>query len=693
MQTYVINTSENRVFDSNFLFELVGYNNITWMYSGLEHIDECAKTIIERQSAPMADECRVVVLVDFYSFPHTLHPDLEAASDYIAIYKSLIEIYLLDHLFDLMRGAHIAVGGREVFYIQYIEQATHRVNAAEQEHLAYLLSLSDEQMRLHRASSAEDAPKKLSTVSDEEYARILEEEKNAEKSEKAGKKKDKKAEDKRYMSFDISYEGGTLSFPAFSFHRNEQEDIPENAVGDEANAVTFDNFYRGFLVRRAQPFKYGVRTRTYIATGTAPSRAAFDTLALSLSLIRIYENEENIPLSEGNEAIPTIDKDSFTAIMKESYNKINAALEKSRLSSNRYYALEWPVGIDNTAEENDEKTVKVAIDPALERKEALTGAKYPAFEKKYEIIRNLATRVPGKKTPEEQKKLDTLMADYKKKRDEKRDSITKEEDKLQILKRAKRSSVCPFDLDYKNAISRHEGKLRKLLKSALGAEYVSTKYDEELKEANRAYDKYKAAEACMTKKIVGDGLFLLFTLLVMLVPFIVLQSTDLFMAKIAMGVAIGLCVGVFGGIFLLSFFLHILPFMKRMNSAKAKMTKVYEDCLVKQYRSFAKLKRRYEKELPAIEDIRYNIRVINFLHHTNYEQNRHAGEHREMLERVRDALLGMMSSLRIIPDAKSDVSIEGEFNIEKPFNSNENRVYKVFSVDAIDKMFNKKGGR
>ncbi len=689
MQTYVINTSENRVFDSNFLFELVGYNNITWMYSGLERIDECAKTIIERQSAPMADECRIVVLVDFYSFPHTLHPDLEAASDYIAIYKSLIEIYLLDHLFDLMRGAHIAVGGREVFYIQYIEQATHRVNAAEQEHLAYLLALSEEEEHLRRKNSGEEAPKKLSTVSDEEYARILEEEKNA---EKTAKKKEKKDADKRYTAFDIAYEGGTLSFPAVSFYRNEQEDLPENATEEDINGITFSNFYRGFLIRRAQPFKYGVRTRTYIATGTAPSRAAFDTLALSLSLIRIYENEENVPLSEGNETIPTIDKDSFTTIMKDSYNKVNAALEKSRLSSNRYYCLEWPVGVDVNANDAEE-TKPAKMDPAVERREALSGVKIPEFEERYQTIRRLATRVPGKKSPEDQKKLDDLMAKYKAKRDEKRDSITKDEDKLQILKRAKRSSVCPFDLDYKNALSQHEGKLRKLLKSALEAEYVSTDYDDELKEANRVYDKYKAAEACMTKNVIGDGLFLLLTLAVMIIPFIILQSSDFILAKITMGLAVGLAAGVFGGLFALSFFLHILPYVRKMKNAKAKMTKIFEDCMVKQYRSFAKLKNRYEKELLAIEDIRYNMRVINFLHHTNYEQNRHASEHREMLERVRDALLGMMSSLRIVPDAKSDVSIEGEFNIEKPFNSNENRVYKVFSVDAIEKMFNKKGGK
>ncbi len=688
MQTYVINTSENRVFDSNFLFELVGYNNITWMYSGLERIEECAKTIIERQSAPMADECRVVVLVDFYSFPHTLHPDLEAASDYIAIYKSLIEIYLLDHLFDLMRGAHIAIGGKEIFYIQYIEQATHRVNAAEEEHLAYLLSLPEEEARLHRRATAKDSAKKLSTVSDEEYARILEEEK---KSEKASKKEAKKEKDKRYASFDVGYEGGTLSFPAFSFYRNEADDVTEEEAETDGESITFSNFYRGFLQRRAQPFKYGVRTRTYIATGTAPSRAAFDTLALSLSLIRIYENEENIPLSEGNEAIPAIDKESFTGIIKESYNKVNAALEKSRISSNRYYCLEWPVGAEPSSEETEAEKPKT--DLAEERREALKDAKMPDFEGKYQAIRRFASRVPGKKSPEEQKILDGLMATYKAKRDEKRDSITKDEDKKMILKRAKRSAVCPFDLDYKNALAQHEGKLQKLLKSALAAEYVSTDYDKELKDAERVYDKYKSAEACMTKNVLGDLIFLLVTLAVMIVPFIVLQSADILSAKITMVFAALLAAGVFGGIFAFSFFMHILPFVRKKNNAKAKMLKIYESCLIKQFRSFAKLKKRYEKELLDVEEIRYNMRVINFLHHTNYEQNHHASEHREMLERVRDALLGMMSSLRIVPDSKADVSIEGEFNIEKPFNSNENRVYKVFSVDAIEKMFSKRGGR
>ena len=49
MLTYVINTSENKVLKSEVLFDLVGYNKIVWMRSGLSAIDECAEEILRRQ--------------------------------------------------------------------------------------------------------------------------------------------------------------------------------------------------------------------------------------------------------------------------------------------------------------------------------------------------------------------------------------------------------------------------------------------------------------------------------------------------------------------------------------------------------------------------------------------------------------------------------------------------------------------
>ena len=75
MLTYVINTSENKVLKSEVLFELVGYNRIVWMRSGLGAIENCAEEILRKQEPMTASEYRVVVLVDFLAFEKTLFPE------------------------------------------------------------------------------------------------------------------------------------------------------------------------------------------------------------------------------------------------------------------------------------------------------------------------------------------------------------------------------------------------------------------------------------------------------------------------------------------------------------------------------------------------------------------------------------------------------------------------------------------
>ena len=50
MLTYVINTSENKTFDSDRLFDLAGYHKIHWMNCSLSEIGECARTIHEKQN-------------------------------------------------------------------------------------------------------------------------------------------------------------------------------------------------------------------------------------------------------------------------------------------------------------------------------------------------------------------------------------------------------------------------------------------------------------------------------------------------------------------------------------------------------------------------------------------------------------------------------------------------------------------
>jgi len=56
----------------------------------------------------------------------------------------------------------------------------------------------------------------------------------------------------------------------------------------------------------------------------------------------------------------------------------------------------------------------------------------------------------------------------------------------------------------------------------------------------------------------------------------------------------------------------------------------------------------------------------------------------------------MMNSLSIVADNQPKTSsvkrLSEIFDIKEPINSKHNSVYKIFSVDAIEKMFDKKGG-
>ena len=683
MQTYVINTSENRVFDSNLLFELVGYNKISWLDSGLDRIETCAKSIVEKQSAPMADDCRVVVLVDFYSFKKTLHPDREAASDYVAIYKNFIEIYLLDHLFDPLRHARVGLDTCEVFYIQYVEQATHRYNDAEKEQVAHLLKLDEEcrRMRIERHNEK--------VKYEEQHQMSASAKANDGKPKKASKEVEDMGEEKRYSSFTIEYENGVLEFPAESFYQNDYDDDDIDEVGyiDPGSSenqmvngkVTFNKFYQGYRTRSAQPRKYGVMTRTYLASGAVASRAAFDNLNLSLSLIRIYEREDSLPQSDAqNEVIPRVNKTVFRNTLVTSYAKIDAALAEARENGgqNAFYSLEPPEmpGVSFEAQESDE-----ALHFENEEKD-----EKKTFEEQYLEIRSFSSNKHGEKTEAQQRAFDALMEKYKQKRDESREETLKEDKKQELLERAKKADRCPSLLDYKNAIEKREKHLRELLKKALAAEMGAADYTEEIARADKAYDKYKAAEACMNKNIVGDAIFLALTLLVMIVPYGILQCSDK-PFSIPSLILYVIAAAVFGGIFLFSFFLHFLPYLRRMDKAKLQMDIIYKDCLKKQEKAFEQLNSRYTKELPEIENIRYQMRVINYLYAANQEKNRHAEAHREMLERVRDVLHGMMSSMQIAPDPGLEVSVDGEFNINKPFSAN--KVYKIFSIDVIDEMF------
>jgi hypothetical protein len=51
----------------------------------------------------------------------------------------------------------------------------------------------------------------------------------------------------------------------------------------------------------------------------------------------------------------------------------------------------------------------------------------------------------------------------------------------------------------------------------------------------------------------------------------------------------------------------------------------------------------------------------------------------------------MLNNLDVEPVLDADESISGEFDINKPIRSRENRIYKIFSIETIEKLFKRKG--
>ena len=129
MLTYVINTSENKTFDSNLLFELVGYRQIQWKHCSLSRISECAEEIfkeVDSLSVAEADQYRVVVLVDFYGFPACKKTEDEAAADIVNIYKKCIRQYLTHNLHEYLSSRNIAPTDYVIYYIQYVNNRSQR---------------------------------------------------------------------------------------------------------------------------------------------------------------------------------------------------------------------------------------------------------------------------------------------------------------------------------------------------------------------------------------------------------------------------------------------------------------------------------------------------------------------------------------------------------------------------------------
>lgn len=641
MLTYVINTSENKVLKTDLLFDLVGYNKIEWMRCSLNKIGEKAEEIIEYQQPMTAGEYRVVVLVDFLAFEKTLFPEENPVSEYLAIYKSLIEIYLHDHLYTPLRRAQLGFDGLEVFYIQYTEKNTIRENAAEKEQLAKLLGLDDEAAQIAGGKKSEDGAEK------------------------------KPAE--RYDTFSIEYRGGEkITFRAEEFCK---------AI-DEDKKATFDTFYQNFPEKYDIAYRaFGSRSRTYVA-GTASarseSRAAFDNLNLSLALIRAYEQEVEIVVDKRDDVVdvPQMNKERFFDTLRHAYGKVQSALEYVRQRGNAggFYILETQKSV------SDSICSDVMSDE--EKMDVIGSAKGMSLEARYAKIRELASVPAGTKSEEEKRELSTYMSAYKQKRDEMRNHSTAQDTRL-ILQKAKKQSKYPSGLEYENAVEKKKTTMRRILKAAIDADYDGADYTQEFAEANDARDKYLSGKARLEKYIRTNIVCFFLVMLAMLVPYFVFQIKD---SKLGAVLLLSVALGFFGGVFLLSALLHVIPILRDIRLAKLKMTELHETCLIKQRQSIFRLRQRYTVYLPAVESIHYELDELETLYEANREINRHIEEHREMLEKVRDVLLGMLTSMQIPHKAEGNLTLDDdEFKINESFR--QNSIYRIFTIDVIEDIF------
>ena len=58
-----------------------------------------------------------------------------------------------------------------------------------------------------------------------------------------------------------------------------------------------------------------------------------------------------------------------------------------------------------------------------------------------------------------------------------------------------------------------------------------------------------------------------------------------------------------------------------------------------------------------------------------------------MLEVVENHLSAMLNNLGVEPTVVRYKDLAQEFNVNKSYMSNENKIYKIFSIDAIENLF------
>ncbi len=774
MLTYVINTSENKTFDSKKLFSFAGYHKIVWIDCLLSEVENYALEIYERQNALAATDFRVAVIVDFYSFDKIRKPygtdgfSREEEGVDLAIYYPFIEAYLADNLFDKLSRMNLKVEQRDIYYVQSTDNDGFEniSNAVEQIKTIFTPDLSTKgeiseknlkmlekakcetkkvptdinrieqcvqaiikaltKRKLSKNTDAESLEKKINEALDEQE--VLEES-IREKIENLGKKiieaileedlqdglpkeeterivfevldKQKIVKDlddkKRYTEKEIDeMTENLIPYEKYNLYCSENVTLTFKMTDYPYGGgvkVNFNDFYESLKLRNTNFSK--IRRHLFFNSGSlTPIIAAFDTLTLSLYLIEMYETEASMHV-EGKIQIDKIEPEKLKEVLTKSWNKVRKAREAAKENRSKYYdivavAEEEKQPIDLNAE--SQNIISLAEeDKKLERKKQRISASEDSL---YQAVLAYEDYVGKELSGTDFEEFNRIMRKYLQDRDDTREIVFSREWELKCREGGYPTTTqCPSKMTYEAIIERKKTEISKIFKSALEAEFVSIDFEPEIKQAKTIYEKYsKLKEYCKMNLGSAIGLFI-FVSFIMIIPFALLQRVFEGIFNLESIILYGLTFGITFGFLMIAYILQDRIIKSKIKNVKYQLQNCLDKCEQKKTEAFKKLKLRYSVELVNIEKIRHCIREVSFLESKNNIKNKHIRMHRAALEELENYLSSILNNLGVEPIIDEELDITSEFDVNKPIADISNKVYRIFDIETIEMLFDKKGGR
>lgn len=727
MLTYVINTSENKTFDTEKLFSLVGYNKIVWINSKLDEINKCAEYIFEKQNVLGADDFRIAVIIDFYNFDRIRLPysvieyktEREQNGVDLSIYYPFIECYLIDNLFEKLSQKNLIISQRDVYYVQ----------ADTFEKLENINNAQEQIKKILAGKTIGDKPHELTDFNKERVEKARNEKvkgivenavKIVHKESELGKDTtihNKKINDilkgrkiKTILNKDVDFNYDITSgeddidkytkdqindlidslTPHDYFELYCTENVTLKFSSDDypysgGGPINIVDFYDAIIARNKK-----LRRHYYLHSYfTTTIMAAYNTLNLSLFLIEMYEQEETL-YEEGEIKIKKIDPKKLKDLLVTSWNKVTIAKNIAKENKTDYYDIEKIMEKEDEYVKRKFPSVQKTLEEVKEEKEILT---IKSIEELYERVLAYASHTKVGMSLSDYQLLNATITTYLNKRDLARENNVDEqfEDEknrgtLSLTKK------CPPKIIYEKLIFEKEQEIADIFKNTLSSEYINVDYTEEKEEADVLLAKYEKLKESAKGKALPTIIFNVIVCLLLLIPYALLQRRfdGIFnLQSILLYIFHGL---FFGGILFLSFSFHALYIKLRMSLIKRKLKYCLLSCLKKNRQAMSLFIKRYEQELLLVEEYRFLIRVIKRFKELNDQKEMHVKLHRAELENLENLLSSLLNNLGIEAVVNKNINIGAEFNIDEPINSPNNKVYKIFSIETIEDLFAAKGG-